>query len=128
MARFRQDDMPRVAGLEQRDRPDHGAAWMNNESLHESPYAIDSLPLATLLRYRCDCTVILQGSPSMDFRSRLQRPRAYNDPGHAHELTFSCFRKYRFLCKERTCEWLADAIEAAREKLQFNLWAFVFMP
>jgi len=64
----------------------------------------------------------------MDFRSRLQRPRAYNDPGHAHELTFSCFRKFRFLSKERTCEWLADAIEAAREELQFNLWAFVVMP
>ena len=64
----------------------------------------------------------------MDFRQRLQRPRAYNEPGHAHELTFSCYRKYRFLSKERTCEWLADEIEAARQELQFDLWAFVVMP
>ena len=64
----------------------------------------------------------------MDFQQRLQRPRAYNEPGHAHELTFSCYRSYRFLSKERTCEWLAESIEAARHEHQFNLWAFVFMP
>jgi len=45
-----------------------------------------------------------------------------------HELTFSCFRGFSFLRAERTCQWLADAINAAREKQNFSLWAYVFMP
>ena len=52
----------------------------------------------------------------------------FNDPGHAHELTFSCYRGYQFLKPERTCRWLAEAIEDARASLPFDLWAFVFMP
>jgi putative transposase len=43
-------------------------------------------------------------------------------------LTFTCFQRHRFLASERTCRWLADAIEVARERLDFSLWAFVFMP
>lgn len=54
--------------------------------------------------------------------------RNYNDVGHAHELTFSCYRGYRFLNSDRTCGWLADAIEEARNNLSFDLWAYVFMP
>jgi putative transposase len=64
----------------------------------------------------------------MDHRVRQQRPRGYNDPGHAHELTFSCFHRYPFLSKDRTCEWLAQAVEAARKDLDYALWAYVFMP
>ena len=52
----------------------------------------------------------------------------YNEPGHAHELTFSCYRRYEFLKPERTCLWLAEAIVDARVSLSFDLWAFVFMP
>jgi putative transposase len=51
-----------------------------------------------------------------------------NEPFHAHELTFSCYQKYPFLKAERTCQWLADAIASARERFNFSLWAFVFMP
>jgi putative transposase len=54
--------------------------------------------------------------------------RNFNEFGHAHELTFSCYKRFRFLKSERTCKWLADAIEEARELHQFSLWAFVFMP
>jgi putative transposase len=60
-------------------------------------------------------------------RQRRHR-RNYNDPGHAHELTFSCFKRFKFLHAERTCQWLAEAIEDARASLNFDLWAFVFMP
>ena len=59
--------------------------------------------------------------------SRRHR-RNYNEPGHAHELTFSCYHGWKFLSAERTCQWLADAIEEARTKFRFDLWAFVFMP
>ena len=51
-----------------------------------------------------------------------------NAPGQAHVLTFSCYRGYRFLEADRTCQWLAEAIDAARRELDFALWAYVFMP
>ena len=60
----------------------------------------------------------------------LQREhrRNCNDPGHAHELTFSCYKRYQFLRAERTCLWLAESIEEARTRWNFDLWAYVFMP
>lgn len=64
----------------------------------------------------------------MDFRERIHRPRGYNDPGHAHELTFSCYKRFPFLSKDRTCEWLADQIRIACRELDYSLWAYVFMP
>jgi putative transposase len=64
----------------------------------------------------------------MDWRLRSMRRPAVNESGHAHELTFSCFRRYTFLKAERTCQWLADAIDQARAEWEFALWAYVFMP
>ena len=64
----------------------------------------------------------------MHWRHRRMRRPAANDPGHVHELTFSCFRGFSFLRAERTCQWLVDAINAAREQHHFSLWAYVFMP
>jgi putative transposase len=49
-------------------------------------------------------------------------------PGHAHALTFSCFRNRTFLIGDRSRGWLADALQAARIKCGFDLWAYVFMP
>jgi len=54
--------------------------------------------------------------------------RTYNEPGHAHELTFSCFRGFQFLKAKRVCRWLAGSIEKARSAHEFDLWAYVFMP
>ncbi len=54
--------------------------------------------------------------------------RDHNDPGHAHELTFSCYNRFKFLQAERTCSWLGEAIEEARLARDFDLWAYVFMP
>jgi len=48
--------------------------------------------------------------------------------GHAHELTFTCYQSRAFLSKERTCSYLVDSINRAREKHEFDLWAYVFMP
>src|SRR5262245_47218120 len=64
----------------------------------------------------------------MHWKERSQRRPACNDPGHAHELTFTCFNRYRFLSAERTCLWFAEAIDQARRKLDFSVWAYVFMP
>jgi putative transposase len=60
-------------------------------------------------------------------QKRIHR-RSFNESGHAHELTFSCFGQYPFLAKDRTCEWLAKSIRDACFEMEFSLWAFVFMP
>ena len=54
--------------------------------------------------------------------------RSFHEFGHAHELTFSCYRRFPFFKVERTCEWLQEAIESARVSESFLLWAYVFMP
>jgi putative transposase len=54
--------------------------------------------------------------------------RRINHPGDAHFLTFSCFQRRKFLSKDRTRQWLIDAIELARTKHKFHLWAYVIMP
>ncbi|MCA9073804.1 MAG: transposase [Planctomycetaceae bacterium] len=54
--------------------------------------------------------------------------RRFNDAGHAHFLTFSCFRRQPFLSKERSCLWMLDAINRARDTHAFDLWAYVLMP
>ena len=64
----------------------------------------------------------------MHWRDRAMRRPNVNEPGHAHELTFSCFQGFPFLKSESTCQWLAEAIDEARAKHDFALWAYVFMP
>ena len=59
---------------------------------------------------------------------RTQHRRSYNEPRHAHELTFGCYRGYPFLGRERLCQWLAEAIGDVRSKLGMAVWAYVFMP
>jgi putative transposase len=49
-------------------------------------------------------------------------------PGHAHFLTFSCYDRLPLLGKDRTCGWVIEAIEEARRKEAFDLWAWVIMP
>jgi putative transposase len=52
----------------------------------------------------------------------------YNDPGHAHALTFSCYRRQAFLSKDGSRRWLIDAINDARDQHRFHVWAYVIMP
>ena len=52
----------------------------------------------------------------------------YNTPCHAHELTFSCYRRGHFLKNPLYCQYLCDAIQASRIKYRFAVWAYVFMP
>ena len=59
---------------------------------------------------------------------RWPRRKSHNIPGHAHELTFSTYRGFRFLASDMVCEWLAESIGAARIKHEFRLWSGVFMP
>ncbi len=52
----------------------------------------------------------------------------WNIPWEAHELTFSCYRRQAFLGKDRTREYLAEAIIQARQRIGFHVWAYVIMP
>ncbi|MGE3818636.1 MAG: transposase [Isosphaeraceae bacterium] len=61
-------------------------------------------------------------------RGGRPRRRSHDEPGHAHELTFSCHRGFRFLSADRTRLWLADAIEGMRASLDVAVWAYVFIP
>jgi len=54
--------------------------------------------------------------------------KRYNTPGDAHALTFSCFRRQPFLSKDGSRRWLMEAIDRARVKLRFHVWAYVIMP
>ncbi len=52
----------------------------------------------------------------------------YNFPGHAHFLTFSCFKGLPLLNKECPRSWFVKALTEAKEKYKFALWAYVIMP
>ena len=54
--------------------------------------------------------------------------RAWNEPGHAHYLTYSCYRRLPLLSRDRAREWVVDALQRAREDLDVALWAYVIMP
>lgn len=56
------------------------------------------------------------------------RRQSFNDPGHAHELTFSCYHGYKLLSKDRSREWFIDALDRARRKHRFLLFSYVIMP
>jgi putative transposase len=59
---------------------------------------------------------------------KYKRCRRYNEPGHAHALTFSCFRRQPFLDRDRSRSWTIDAIDRARRAHGFHIWAYVLMP
>ncbi len=52
----------------------------------------------------------------------------WNEPGHAHSITFSCFQRRPFLSKDRSRQWTVDALDKARKKHNVHLWAYVLMP
>jgi len=51
-----------------------------------------------------------------------------NIPGHAHSLTFSCFRGKPFLSRDRSRQWFVKSLSAARDAHAFDIWAYVIMP
>jgi putative transposase len=52
----------------------------------------------------------------------------FNESGQPRELTFSCYRHYAFLGRDRAREWFCEALDEARRKLAYRLWAYVVMP
>lgn len=54
--------------------------------------------------------------------------KTYDTPGDSHFLTFSTFKRLPLLTKERSCQWVVDAIDLSRQRNPFDLWAWVIMP
>jgi putative transposase len=59
------------------------------------------------------------------YRKRVQH---FNEPGHCHELTFSCFRRLPLLTHEPLCRLLSQSLDRAVDQQGFWLLAFVYMP
>jgi putative transposase len=58
----------------------------------------------------------------------MSHRQSFNIVGHVHFLTFSCFRRQRFLSDEFECGCFAESLNAARHVEHFDLWAYVIMP
>lgn len=54
--------------------------------------------------------------------------RHFNDLGHAHALTFSCYRKQKLLASDNLCLEFTLHLLSVRKKLDYHLWAYVLMP
>ncbi len=63
--------------------------------------------------------------PNTEQRKKLKR---YDIPGHAHELTFSCYHRFHYLNDPNCCTLFIDELSQAREHFLFRLWAYVLMP
>jgi len=61
-------------------------------------------------------------------RPHLNIPRHFNTPGHAHALTFTCFKNKPLLRIDTACSILADSINKYRFQYNYEVWAYVFMP
>ena len=63
--------------------------------------------------------------PSQPHRKTIKH---YHEPGHLHELTFSCYRRLPLLTNNEWKTKLSRCIDKAGEEESFQLAAFVFMP
>ncbi len=57
-----------------------------------------------------------------------KRVKHFDVPGHAHELTFSCYRRLPLLSTDHFKVMLSRAIDRAMERHGFSLVGFVYMP
>ena len=68
------------------------------------------------------------GELTMGIERHRKRVKHIDLSGHAHFLTFSCYRRMQLLSKDRTRFWFLEALGKARVKHEFDLWAWVIMP
>ena len=57
-----------------------------------------------------------------------KKVKHFNYTGHAHELTFSCYRRLPLLSRDRTRDWMIEAIDKAPKERDFSVLAYVIMP
>ncbi len=54
--------------------------------------------------------------PNTEQRKKLKR---YDIPGHAHELTFSCYQRFHYLNDPICCTLFIDELSQAQEHFLF---------
>jgi putative transposase len=64
----------------------------------------------------------------MDPQPHRKLVKHYELPGHAHLLTFSCYRRLPLLSNTLWRTWLSRSIDAALAQAHVALVAFVYMP
>ncbi|MFC1758581.1 transposase, partial [Planctomycetota bacterium] len=64
----------------------------------------------------------------VDNRKHRKLVKHYHEPGHFHELTFSCYRRMPLLSNDMWRERLSRSIDSACRESSFELVAFVYMP
>ncbi len=52
----------------------------------------------------------------------------FNDAGHAHYLTFSCFHRQQLLTDDNIRMWFIQSVNQVKKQFSFKLWAWVIMP
>ena len=57
-----------------------------------------------------------------------KRRRRFDGDMAPRELTFSCYKGFQFLARDRTRIWFIEALEKARREWSVDLWAWVLMP
>lgn len=57
-----------------------------------------------------------------------KRRRVFNEPGHAHYLTYSCLHRWALLASDLARRWVIEAIETGRLRHHFGVYAYVIMP
>src|SRR4051812_27850745 len=57
-----------------------------------------------------------------------KRVKHYHEPGHFHELTFSCYERRPLLTNHLWRCLLSESIERAIDRHGYQLSAFVYMP
>ena len=78
---------------------------------------------AKLARTSCQCNKRYCMEPS--YRKSIQH---FNDPGHAHELTFSCYKRLPLLSRDQTRWWFTEAVDRSRVELDYSLLCYAIMP
>ena len=59
---------------------------------------------------------------------KAKKLKHYNIPGHAHELTFSCYHGYNYLIDPKACELFLSELESSKKTFNLKIWAYVLMP
>ena len=52
--------------------------------------------------------------------SHCKTCKRYNTPGHAHALTFSCYRRQAFLSRDGSRQWLIEEFAACAGKFRIR--------
>jgi len=112
----------------------HGG-WQGSSSQFISQ-AVSPLPLGATIT-RCRATHAEAACANMSERQTrgmartefiYKRVKRYDIPGHAHFITFSCYRRLPLLSNDVWRSWLCQSVRAACEERRVALWAYVFMP